>query len=169
MKDSVLAIRELTIVRQELVNLGRLEGLIVQANSITGNLFQTNTANGAYFCTEVALQQILAQTYTFEYLGTTVAADGRDTHLGHNLLQTLIHGFNIMSLGCCIIFLDLVFLHKVVQYGKGHVRTNGAGTVTQKKSSVHYLAYLTALDNQGCLYTLLHTYQIMVNSTYSQQ
>ena len=74
-----------------------------------------------------------------------------------------------MSLCCCIILLDLVLLHQVVQHGKGHVRTNGTGTIAQKQSSVHHLAYLTTLDNQGCLHTLAHANQVVVNSRNGQQ
>ncbi len=74
-----------------------------------------------------------------------------------------------MSLGCCIILLNLVLLHQVVQHGKGHVRTDSTGTVAQEQSGVHYLAYLTALDNKSRLYTLAHANQVVVNSRNGQQ
>ena len=62
-----------------------------------------------------------------------------------------------------------MMLHQIVEHGKGHVGAQGAGTVTQQQGSVHHLANLTALNNQGCLHTLTHANQVVVNSTHSQQ
>ena len=169
MLDTVLTPCKLTIVGKELVDFRRLECLVVQTDSVAGGLLQANTANGAHLCAEVTFQQVFAQSDALEYLGAAITADGADTHLAHNLLQAFVDSLDIMSLGRCIILLNLVLLHQVVQHGEGHVRTDGAGTVTQKKGCVHNLAYLAAFYNKGGLYTLAYTNKVMVNGRNGQQ
>ena len=60
-------------------------------------------------------------------------------------------------------------LHQIVEYRKRHVWAQGAGSVTQQQGCVHYLANLTALNNQSCLHTLTYANQVVVNSTNGQQ
>ena len=70
----------------------------MQCNRIAGDLLQTYTTNGAYLCAEVTAQQVFAQSDALEDLRTTIGADGRDTHLRHDLLQTLIHSLDVVLL-----------------------------------------------------------------------
>ena len=122
--DTVLAIVELTETWQEVELLG-LECLVVQTDSITSDGLQADTADGAHLCTEVSLQETLAQTDALENLRTTIATDGRDTHLSHNLKQALLHSLDVVLLGCMVVLLNLASLHEVVEYGVGQVRTEG--------------------------------------------
>ena len=62
-----------------------------------------------------------------------------------------------------------MLLHQIIQHGKRHVWAQGAGAIAQQQGGVHHLANLTALNNQGCLHTLTHADQIMVNSADGQQ
>ena len=104
--DTVLAVVELSHTWQEVELLG-LECLVVQADGITGDGLESDTADGAQFCSEVALQKALAQTDALEDLGTTIASDGRDTHLSHNLEQALLHSLDVVLLGCMVILPNL--------------------------------------------------------------
>ena len=122
--DTVLAVVELSHVWQEVEFLG-LECLVVQADGITGDGLKSDTADSAHLCSEVALQEALAQTDALEDLGTTVTADGRDTHLSHNLEQALLHSLDIVLLGCMIILLNLSLLYEVVEDGVCQVWTEG--------------------------------------------
>ena len=122
--DTVLAVVELSHAWQEVELLG-LECLVVQADGITGDGLKSDTADGAHLCSEVALQEALAQTDALEDLGTTVTADGRDTHLSHNLEQALLHSLDIVLLGCMIILLNLSLLYEVVEDGVCQVWTEG--------------------------------------------
>ena len=62
-----------------------------------------------------------------------------------------------------------MLLHEVVQHGKRHIGTDGAGSVAQQQGGVHDLAYLTALDDKGSLHAFSHSDEMMVNGTYGQQ
>ena len=141
----------------------------MQSDRITGNLLQAYTTNGAHLCSEVPSQQIFAQSDALENLRTTIAADGADTHLRHNFLQSLIHSLDVVGFSRRVVLLNLAAFHQIIENGKRHVRTQCAGTITQQQGGVHHLANLTALHNQGRLHTLTHANQIVVNSTYSQQ
>ncbi len=68
-----------------------------------------------------------------------------------------------------VLLLNLVPLDQVVQHGKGHIGTDGAGTVTQKEGCMHHLAYLTTLHDEGGLYALAYADKIMMNGTDCQQ
>ena len=81
MFNAVFAPSKLTLVLQHRLILC----CFMQTYGITGNFFQSDTANGTYFCTEVSAQQVLAQTDTLENLRTAIRTDGRNAHLRHNL------------------------------------------------------------------------------------
>ena len=122
--DTVLAVVELSHAWQEVELLG-LECLVVQADGITGDGLESDTADGAHLCSEVALQEALAQTDALEDLGTTIASDGRNTHLSHNLEQALLHSLDVVLLGCMVILLNLSLLYQVVEDGVCQVWTEG--------------------------------------------
>ena len=119
MQDSIPAPRELTLVLQKAMILGSF----MHADGIAGNLFQSDATDGAGFSAEIASQQILAQSDALEYLGTTIGANGGDAHFRHDLLQTLIHCLDVVLLGCGVFFLNLSFLHQIVEHGECHIRT----------------------------------------------
>ena len=141
----------------------------MQCHCIAGDLLQTDTANSARLCAEVTAQQILAQSDALEYLCTTIGANGRDTHLRHNLLQALIHSLDIVFLGCSIFLLNLSTLHQVVEDGEGHIRTQCAGTIAQQQGRMHRLTNLATLHDKSRLHTLAHTNQIVVYGRDSQK
>ena len=125
MLDTILAPRELALILQH----GLLLCSLMQTDSVAGNLLQANTTDGADLCAEISSQQILAQADRLKDFRTTIGADGRDTHLRHDLLQALIHCLDIVLLGRCILLLNLAFLHQIVEDGKGHIRAECAGTI----------------------------------------
>ncbi len=65
--DTVLAIVELSHAWQEVELLG-LECLVVQADGITGDGLESDTADGAHLSSEIVLQEALAQTDALEDL-----------------------------------------------------------------------------------------------------
>ena len=99
------------------------KGCLMHGDGISGDLLQTNTADGTYFRAEVSLQQTLAESDALKDLRTAVGADGRDSHLGHDLEQTFLNGLDVVGFCGGIILLDLMTLHEVVQDGKRHIRT----------------------------------------------
>ena len=69
---AVFAPVELSEVGQEVELLAVVEGLVVHADCVAGDGFESNAAYSAHFCTEVGLQQRLRQTYALEYLGSAI-------------------------------------------------------------------------------------------------
>ena len=123
MVDAVLAVvEEARVVEERVVHAGSIS-LVVQADGIACDNLKTDTAHGGYACSEVVLQQALRQSDALEYLSTAIATDGRNTHLSHNFKQSFLDSLDIIGLGCSIVFLYLVALDEVVEYGKRHIRT----------------------------------------------
>ena len=126
MFNAVFAPSKLTLVLQHRLILC----CFMQTYGITGNFFQSDTANGTHFCTEVSAQQVLAQTDTLENLRTAIRTDGRDAHLRHNLFKAFIYSLDIVRLCCGIFFLDFSLLNQIVENGECHIRTKCTGTIT---------------------------------------
>ena len=61
-----------------------------------------------------------------------------------------------------------MFLHKVVQNGESHVRTNGTCTIPQQQGGVHHFANLATLHDESRLHTLADGNQIVMDSRNSQ-
>ena len=169
MLDAVFSPRELTVVLQRPACLLARATHLMQPDGIPRYLLQSNASYGTHLRTEVPVQQVLAQSDALENLGTAIAADGRDTHLRHDLLQTLVYGLDIVGFRRGIVLLYLPPLHQVVQNGKGHIRTQCRGTIAQQQCRMHGLAYLTAFHDEGGLHTLADADQIVMDGTYSQQ
>ena len=81
MVNSVTAVAELAVVRKELIDLSRLESLVMKPDGIRGNVAEADSADCGNLGSEICPQKILAQTYAFEYLGATVRADCGYSHL----------------------------------------------------------------------------------------
>ena len=82
---TILAERIVTVVFQHFIH--RLaECSLMHGQRVAANLFQANTADGTVDSTEIAVEQLLAQTDGFEQFRTPIATDGADTHLTQYLI-----------------------------------------------------------------------------------
>ena len=104
----------------------------MQTDGVAGDLFQPDAANGTHLRTEVPPQHLISDADALEDLRTAIASDGRDAHLRHDLLQTLIYGLDIVAFCCGILLLNLSLLHQVVENGESHIRTQGACTISKQ-------------------------------------
>ena len=167
--DAVPAPRELPVVRQCPVCRCITATPLMQPYRIPRNLLQPDAADGAHLRPEVAAQHLLADADALEYLRPSVRPYGRDAHLRHNLLQSLVHGLDVVPLRRRVFLLYLPPLHQVVQHGKRHIRTQCRGSVAQQQRRMHHLANLAALHYQRRLHTLAYADQVVVNSRDRQQ
>ena len=116
----------ITLLLVGLVLVAALGSTFVSAANTQGEITRSMLEKSLdSLCSEVALQEALAQTDALENLGTTIASDGRNTHLSHNLEQALLHSLDIVLLGCMIILLNLSLLYEVVEDGICQVWTEG--------------------------------------------
>ena len=143
--NAVLAPREQPVIGKQ--SIGCRHTRLMQPNGIACNLLQSDAANGTHVRTEISSQQVLAESDALENLCTPIASNGRDAHLRHNLLQSFIDGFDIVALSSYIVHLNLPSLHKIVENGEGHVRTQGAGSIAKQQGGMHGLSNLTALHD----------------------
>ena len=70
--DAVLAVVELSEVRQEVGFALHAESLVVECYGIVGDGLQTDAADGGYVGAEVCLQQTFRQSDALENLGSAV-------------------------------------------------------------------------------------------------
>ena len=75
-EDTVLAVRELSVVGQELIDFSRFECLVVQTDGIPCNVSQSYAADGAHFRAEIPSQQVFAQTDALKNLRAAIRTDG---------------------------------------------------------------------------------------------
>ena len=68
-----------------------------------------------------------------------------------------------MALSSYIVHLNLPSLHKIVENGEGHVRTQGTGSIAKQQGRMHGLTNLTALHNQRCLNALANADEIVMD------
>ena len=142
MLDAVLSPGKLSVVGQVTAPLSRCRkatGRRVSGNGVGGEalqphriaryLLQADAADGAHLRAEVAAQQVLAQSDALENLRTAIRADGRDAHLRHDFLQSLVNGLDIVLLSRRIFLLNLPALHQVVEHGERHVGAQCRSTV----------------------------------------
>ena len=118
----------------------------MKCDSIAGNLLQTHTTNGAHLGTEVAAQQVFAQSDALENLRTAIRADGRDTHLRHNLLQALVHRLNVVLLGSSVLLLLATIGSCQLKLGNSQQAAN-----TFEQAESNYRQFLQH-DQTGYLY-----------------
>ena len=168
MADTVAAPVEAPLIGQQRI-LGAGKGTAVKGLGICGNLLESGASDGADLGAKIGAQQLFAEAHTLENLGTAVAADGTDTHLGHDLKKTFADRFDIILLCSGVIFLNLALFDKVVQDGEYHIRAKGRCAVAQQKRGVHGLTDLTALHYQGGLDAFAHRYQVVVHRRYRKQ
>ena len=143
--------------------------LFLEGQGIAGNGFQSDAADGADAGAEIGFQQTLGKSDALENLGTAVAADGGDAHLGHDLQQCFLHGLDVVGLGSLVVFLHLAAADQVVEHGKRHVGTEGAGTVAQQQGGMHGLADFAAFHDECRLHALAHGDEIVVDGAHGQQ
>ena len=98
---------------------------------IVCHFIQPDTAYSGSQPAEISIAELFTQTYGFEYFRSPIRADGTDTHLTHDLEQSLADGFDIFLFGCGIIQLDFFLRHQLVDYGECHVRVQGTGAKSQ--------------------------------------
>ena len=172
MLDAVLSPGELPMIWKVTTPLPHREGLgvgLLEPYLVPRNLLQPDAAYRAHLRPEVSLQQALAQSDALEYLRPAIRADGRDTHLRHDLEQSLLHGLDIVGLRRGIVLLYLMPLHQVVENGKCHVGTECRSTIAQQQRGMHGLADFSTLHNQGRLHALAHRNQIVMDGRDGEQ
>ena len=156
-------------MRKDSERSGRFESAVVESDVVGCYFLESYSPYGGDRGVEICPEQILSQADSFEYLRSAVGPDGAYAHLAHDFVQTFADGLYVVPLCSFVVHLYPFRLHETVQYGEGHVRVDGAGSIAHQQGGVHHFAYFSAFHYEGCLHPFLYGNQIVVYGTYSQQ
>ena len=99
---------------------------------------------------EVLVYELLVQPDGLEDLSATIALDGADTHLCHDLDDALADGLRVAPDG--VVISDPVdqgtAMNHVANALEGYVRVDGASTVAEEQAEMVHLARVSALYDQ---------------------
>ena len=130
---SILAPMELTKSRKRSICIlfASSHAFFMHCDCIVSNSFESDTSNRTCFCSEIRIEQTLRKSDALKNLCSTIATDSTDTHLCHNLEQTLLHSFDIISFSCVVVFLNLSVLYELIKYSVSHIRTQSRNSITK--------------------------------------
>ena len=123
---------------------------MVVVERLGGDLGQADAADPRRRLVEVAVDELLVQPDRLEDLGTSIALDRADAHLGHHLddpfldrLAIAVNRLVVVDPG------DQPLADHVVERLERHVRVDRARTVAQQEGEVVDLACVAAFDDQA--------------------
>ena len=145
------------------------DGGLVDAEVFMGDVIQSDSADLGGCVTEVLRCHSAVDTDGLEEPGTAIGPDGRYSHLGHYLEETLVGGLQVVALGGVGIDVDPALGHEVLDDRQGHVRIDGVGTVSDEQCEVHGLPGFTRLHDQCCLDPLPAVDQMLMDRGQGQE
>ena len=149
----------------------RLEGVGVFHLRFASEHFKVDAFDARSRAGEVALDERLAKADRLKDLGSAIALQRADAHLGEGLKQTFFDGLNevLFALFSGDVVGQEATALEVVDGLDSEIRVDGAGAVTNEESEVHNLARLTALDDEGDLRPLLLLDETVVHRSHGEQ
>ena len=142
-----LAERILTARLQDLACIGKCN-LLALAH-FAGNFFQADTFDAACRTRQEFLDEFVIQAHGFENLSAAVAAERGDTHLAHNLEQSLVYSLYIICSSRHRVHIQVAVVAHIGDALESEIRVDDRGTVTEKQRKMHHFAYFATLHNQA--------------------
>src|SRR5208337_3382033 len=136
-----------------------------------GEYAEADALNARRGAREIGFNKRLVQAHCFEHLRTAIALQGADAHLRESLQQSLVDGLDEVLFGILRRYLirQQPAALEIVDSLDGEIRVDGAGAVTDEQRKVHYLARLTAFNDERDLGAGLFLDQTVVYGSHSQQ
>ena len=141
--------------------------LPMPADRLLGHLFEADPFDDGVGAGEVLLDELPGQSDGVEDLSTAIGLEGRDAHLGHDLLHALLDGIDVPLLR-----LPALRLGRVIEQGdgiEGEVRVDGFGAVAAQQAEIVDLPGLAGLDHQADLRPESFANEVMVHGGGGQQ
>ena len=121
-------------------------------------------------CTrEVLVHELLVETDGLEDLRSPVALEGGDPHLGEDLQQSLVDGFQIVVQGVLEADVEKPVLAHVLERLDRQIRVDGAGAKANQEGKMHDFAGLARFHDQRHLSARALPNQVMVHRRQRQQ
>ena len=94
------------------------------------------------------MAQLVAETNSLENAGTTIRAQGADSHLTHDFQEALTKRFDVVAFGCLVVELKVVTTDHSVEQGERHIRIDGTGAKAEQQGKVFHFADFAALRDK---------------------
>ena len=122
-------------------------GAFGEVQQILLEVTKVRAADAADYALEAEVGNIVMQTDGFEQLRAAVRGDGRDAHLGHDLVQTFVDAVTVVQHHGTVIFLDGLTVDQFCQGFVGEVRVNRRCTKAQQHCEVVRIARTGGFHN----------------------
>ncbi|VGP13006.1 hypothetical protein SB00610_01089 [Klebsiella quasipneumoniae subsp. similipneumoniae] len=120
--------------------LARQPGAFRQIQQILLEIVEAGAADAADHALEAEIGDIAMQTDRFEQLRAAVGGDGRDPHLGHDLIQTFVDTVAIVQHHRTVRFIDGFAVDQLRQRFIGEVRIDSCRAEAQQHGEVVRIA-----------------------------
>ena len=134
-----------------------------------GDLVKAHATHTGGGVGEVFVDNFLAQAHGFEQLCATVAHDGGDAHLGHDLEHAGGQGLGEVLDGGVRVDLEVAVAGQVFHGFECQVRVHAGGTVGDEQRDMVNLAHVAGLDGHGDLRTGVAAQQVVLHGGGQQQ
>ncbi|KAI3478074.1 hypothetical protein L1887_60005 [Cichorium endivia] len=140
---------------------------VVELERIHGEQGEVGTRDTRGGTGEAAVDDAVGETESLEDLGALVRGEGGDTHLGHDLEDTVVDGVLpvVDELRGREVGLDETLAGDLEDGLHGEPGADGVSTVAEQHAHVVHLASLGGLDHEGDAATLLVADEVVVNTT----
>ena len=157
--------------------LSHTESRFMKHQDLPGDLFQAGPFDARRCPGEILIDHSPVDPHGFKYLSATIAGEGRDPHLGHDLQDPV---FNcLLVIFQCLLTIQSpqrAFLpifggvnQKMSNRLKGNVGMDHAGPIAKQTGKVVFLPGLPGLGDNACTHPLSLPYQVMVHRSHSKQ
>ena len=156
---------------REIVVVSRGVAQLVTTDRFLTEDVEADAADPAGGSPEALVDDLVAQPDSLEDLGTLVALQRRDPHLGHHFEDALLRGFAVR--GCDLIVrpiaAEFVVVLELPQGFKRHVRVDGIGPVARQQTEVMDFASLARFDDDAEPRPLFIEDEVMMYGTCGEE
>mmetsp|Transcript_17776 Transcript_17776/g.27460 ORF Transcript_17776/g.27460 Transcript_17776/m.27460 type:complete len:259 (+) Transcript_17776:1961-2737(+) len=176
MRLTAIAVVELTIASNQNRVLRRMHwvSVFVEPFKVPVNSLEVGSLDSSGSSCEAPINNFVSKSDSLEYLSTLVTLKRGNSHLAHNLKQSLCSRFSVIlhAFFVCEFLLRHGLDHALsVHLANSFVRHVWANTVTsvsENSGIVMNLLRITNLGKNCCLRSLLGSDQVMVDGAHSQ-
>jgi hypothetical protein len=146
------------------LNRAGRECVLVPAASLLGDDVEADPADAGEGAREVAVDHVLVEADGLEDLCPTVALEGRDPHLGHDLENPLVERLDVVLHGRPVVdSRQEALADHVVKGFEGHPGVHRARAVPDEQARVMHLARVACLEKEARAGALTTPREVMVD------
>ena len=136
---------------------------------VSGNIIQGNSPYTADCACKIFIDNFLGNTDGLKNLCSLIGLDGRNTHFGGNLYNTVDHGVVVIIYCRIVIFVQKFLIDQLLDRLQCQIWIYRTGSISQKSRKVMYLSWFSGFQDQRKRSLFLSIYQMLMYSRYCQQ